>query len=144
MLKTNILSTNSLPALIMRLTVGLIFLSEGLQKFIIPDVVGPGRFLQIGFENPDFWAYFTAGFEVICGAMVIAGLLTRLASLPLLVIMIVAFIKTKWPILDDSGFWAFAHAYRTDFAMTMLLLYLVIWGGGNISAERLISGKSKK
>jgi uncharacterized membrane protein YphA (DoxX/SURF4 family) len=142
-MRTHKPSSDSIPALFIRLTVGIIFLSEGLQKFIIPDVVGPGRFLAIGFAHPDFWAYFTAGFEVICGALVIAGLLTRLASIPLLIIMVVAFIMTKWPILDDSGFWAFAHAYRTDFAMTLLLLYLIIWGGGNISAESFGSGNKK-
>jgi uncharacterized membrane protein YphA (DoxX/SURF4 family) len=140
----NILSSNNLPALFIRITVGVIFLSEGLQKFIFPDIIGPGRFLAMGFANPDFWAYLTAGFEVICGFLVLAGLMTRLASVPLLTIMVVAFIKTKWPILDDSGFWSFAHAYRTDFAMTLLLLYLIIAGGGGYAADRMLPGKSKK
>jgi len=144
MLKSNLLSTNSLPALIIRLTVGLIFLSEGLQKFILPDINGTGRFMAAGFVNAEFWAYFTGCFEIICGFLVVTGLMTRLASIPLLTIMVVAFITTKWPILTESGFWSFAHAYRTDFAMTMLLLYLVIAGGGGFSADRLLPGKSKK
>jgi putative oxidoreductase len=53
--------------------------------------------------------------------------------------MIVAFITTKYPILVDKGFWSMAHEYRTDFAMTLLLIYLLIYGGGNNSLDKKIS-----
>ena len=117
------------PAIIARLIVGLIFLSEGLQKFLKPDEIGTGRFVGIGFGHPAFWAYFTGSFEVICGLLILIGYLIRLASVPLLIIMIVAFITTKAPILADKGFWAFMHEYRTDFAMTLLLVGLLIYRG---------------
>jgi putative oxidoreductase len=116
-----ITQTSNVPTLLCRLTVGLIFLSEGMQKYLLPDAVGTGRFAKIGFGNPSFWAYFTGTFEIICGIFILIGLLTRLAAIPLLIIMIVAFITTKVPIFTDKGFWAFAHEYRTDFAMTLLL-----------------------
>ncbi|MDP4240047.1 MAG: DoxX family protein, partial [Bacteroidota bacterium] len=58
------------------------------------------------------------------------GLLIRLASIPPFIIMMVAFVTTKWPLLLDKGFWAFAHEYRTDFAMTLLLIYLFLYGTG--------------
>jgi putative oxidoreductase len=123
--------------------VGLIFLSEGLQKYVRPTEIGPGRFLKIGFSDPGFWAYFTGCFEVICGILILIGFLTRLASIPLLVIMIVAFITTKVSIFLEHGFWSFAHEYRTDFAATLLLILLLRYGAGKNSIDfKLFSLKS--
>lgn len=129
----------SYPILLCRLTVGIIFLSEGLQKFIRPDEAGPGRFEKIGFTHPAFWAYFAGGFEIICGALILLGLFTRIATIPLLVIMATAFITTKIPILIDKGFWPFMHEYRTDFTMTMLLILLLIYRQGKKSFDQKLS-----
>ena len=125
-------------ALFVRLVVGLIFLTEGIQKYLFPNLLGTGRFLTIGFSNPSFWAYFTGTFEIICGTLIILGLISRLASVPLIIIMITAFITTKWPILMNKGFWPWAHEYRTDFAMTLLLIYLLIYGSGSWSLDSKI------
>ncbi|MBS1528196.1 MAG: DoxX family protein [Bacteroidetes bacterium] len=130
-----LLSTKTYPFLLCRLIVGLVFFSEGIQKFIRPDEVGAGRFAKIGFHAPAFWAHFTGTFEIVCGILVLVGLTIRLASIPLLVIMITAFIITKLPMLISKGFWPFAHEYRTDFAMTLLLVLLLIYGGGRGSAD---------
>lgn len=137
-----LLKTSAIPLILCRLAVGVIFLSEGIQKFIRPDEVGTGRFAKIGFTNPTFWAYFTGSFEIACGILVLIGLLTRLAVIPLLIIMATAFITTKIPILLDKGFWSFAHEYRTDFAMTLLLLLLFVYGAGSRSVDLKIT-KSK-
>lgn len=134
-----IFKTTNVPTLLCHLTIGLIFLSEGIQKFIWPDEAGAGRFAKIGFSNPSFWAHFTACFEIVCGGMILAGFLTRLATIPLLIIMSVAFVTTKYPILVEKGFWSMAHEYRTDFAMTMLLIFLLIYGGGNYSIDKKIT-----
>jgi uncharacterized membrane protein YphA (DoxX/SURF4 family) len=131
-----ILRTQNTPTLLCRLAVGLIFVSEGLQKYLLPDKLGSGRFAKIGFSNPSFWAYFTGTFEIVCGILILIGLLTRLAAIPPLIIMIVAFVSTKYPILIDKGFLAMAHEYITDFAMTLLLIYLLIYGGGNNSIDK--------
>ena len=125
--------------ILVRLIVGLIFLSEGIQKYLFPELLGTGRFLKIGFSDPEFWAYFTGAFEIICGTLVLIGLLTRLASVPLIIIMITAFVTTKWPILLEKGFWSMAHEYRTDFALTILLIYLFISGSGRWSIDAGIS-----
>ncbi len=135
---------NNKRSVLPRLIVGLVFLSEGIQKFLFPELVGTGRFEKIGFSNPEFWACFTGAFEIICSFLVLIGLLTRLASIPLLVIMITAFITTKAPILADKGFWAMAHEYRTDFAMTLLLLYLIIYGAGKWSVDSKITGNAEE
>lgn len=121
-----------------RLIAGLVFLSEGIQKFLYPEIVGVGRFESIGFENPEFWAYLVASFEVVCGLLLLTGLLTRMASIPLLTIMTTALVSTKIPILLNEGFWFMAHAARTDFAMTMLLIFLLINGPGKYSMDNLI------
>jgi uncharacterized membrane protein YphA (DoxX/SURF4 family) len=130
-----ILETSPVPTLLCRLAVGLIFLSEGLQKYIRPEEVGTGRFEKIGFPNPAFWAYFTGSFEIVCGILILLGFLTRLAAIPLLIVMLTAFVTTKIPLLLDKGFWSFAHDYRTDFAMTLLLIFLLIYGGGRNSVD---------
>ncbi|HJY63193.1 MAG TPA: DoxX family protein [Ignavibacteria bacterium] len=138
-----IIKKRNIPSLLIRAAVGLIFLSEGIQKFLFPDIVGAGRFAKIGFSNPVFWSYFTASFEITCGLLLLFGLLTRLASIPLLIIMATAFVTTKMPILIEKGFWLMAHEYRTDFAMTMLLIFLIIYGGGKFSLDEKIYNKLK-
>jgi putative oxidoreductase len=122
-------------AFLIRVIVGLIFLSEGIQKYIFPELLGTGRFEKIGFADPAFWAYFTGSFEIICGLFVLLGFLTRLASIPLFIIMMTAFVTTKWPLLTEKGFWSFAHEYRTDFAMTLLLIWLIVYGAGRLSVD---------
>jgi putative oxidoreductase len=135
--------TGNVPALLCRLAVGLIFLSEGLQKYLFPATLGTDRFEKIGFNHAAFWAYFTGTFEIVCGILILIGLFTRLAAIPLLIIMIVAFITTKYPELIEKGFWFMAHDYRTDFAMTLLLIYLLLYGGGKNSVDYKIQLKSK-
>ena len=135
-IKTKILKTgNDNKTLFIRIIVSLIFISEGIQKYLFLAVFGPGYFAEIGFNHSFFWAYFTGAFEIICGILILFGLLTRLASIPLLIIMITAFITTKLPLLINKGFMTFAHEYSTDFSLTLLLILLIIYGGGNWSVD---------
>lgn len=131
-------SVDDRRSLIPRLVVGLVFLSEGIQKFLFPDSLGAGRFEKIGFANPETLASLVATFEIICGLMMLAGFFVRLAAIPLLAIMATAIITTKIPILTGKGFWQMAHDSRTDFAMTMLLIFIIIYGAGRISADRCL------
>lgn len=121
-----------------RLIVGLVFLSEGIQKFLFPELVGSGRFEKIGFANPEFLAAFVACFEITCGILVLFGLAVRISVIPLLIIMITAITTTKIPILTEKGFWSMAHEARTDFAMTLLIIFLLIYGAGKISFDHRI------
>ena len=135
-IKTKILDTgNDSKIIFARIITGLIFISEGVQKFIIVSMLGPAYFKEIGFGHPMFWSYFTGTFEIICGILILIGLLTRLASIPLLIIMLTAFFKTKLPLLLANGFLTFAHEYRIDFALTLLLVILFIYGAGKWSAD---------
>jgi putative oxidoreductase len=134
--KSRILNTESDSKIIfIRLIVGLIFISEGIQKYLIVTVYGPALFKVIGFADPIFWFYLTGAFEIFCGGLILFGLFTRPASIPLLIIMIVAFTTTKLPVLSTRGFWVFSHEYSTEFSLTLLLILLLICGGGKWSVD---------
>jgi len=97
--------------------------------------LGVGRFTKIGLPAPDVLAPFVGAVEIICGALLLLGLATRLAALPLLAVMAVALTTTKWPILMTQGFWAAAHEARTDWSMTLGGLFLLIVGAGRWSLD---------
>lgn len=124
--------------------VGTVFLSEGIQKFLYPAIRGAGRFEKIGFPNPEFLGTFVGSVEVVCGALILSGLLTRLAAIPTFIIMLVAIATTKIEILGNDGFWTMMHASRTDWAMVLGSLFLIIKGGGNWSIDTYIQQKKSK
>jgi putative oxidoreductase len=131
------LARTNAPAavLFIRLMVGLVFASEGVQKFLFPDQLGSGRFAKIGLPAPDVLAPFVGTVEITCGILVVLGLATRLASIPLLTVISVALASTKWPILMNQGFWAAAHEARTDWSMFLGALFLIIVGAGPWSID---------
>lgn len=127
-----------------RFITGTIFVSEGIQKYLVVSLIGPSYFRELGFGHPMFWTYFTGTFELVCGLLVIAGLFTRIASIPLLAIMTTAFFTAKLPVLIHKGFLSFAHVYRIDFALTFLVIMLLVYGGGLWSADlRILRSRNK-
>ena len=120
---------------LIRLMVGAVFLTEGIQKFLFADQLGAGRFAKIGLPWPQLLAPLTGGFEVVCGALVILGLFTRLATLPLLAVIGTAIVTTKIPMLAHDGFWKMAHESRVDFSMLLGLVFLLIVGAGGLSFD---------
>jgi putative oxidoreductase len=124
---------------LIRAAVGCVFLSEGIQKFLYPAEIGAGRFAKIGLPAPEFLGAFVGVFEILCGALVIAGFFTRLAVIPLIIIMLVAIASTKIPILLESGFWKMAHDSRTDFSMLLGSLFLLINGAGAWSLDARVN-----
>ncbi len=128
----------SAPAtvIVLRVMIGAVFLSEGLQKFLFADQLGVGRFARIGLPAPDLLAPVVGGIEVTCGLLVLVGCLTRLAVVPLLIIMAVALVSTKVPILLERGFWEMAHEARTDWSMTLASVFVLIEGAGPWSVDR--------
>ena len=93
---------------LVRLAVAIVFVSEGIQKFVYPAALGAGRFAKIGIPTPDVMGPFIGVVEFVCGALVLIGLFTRLAALLLLADMTVAILSTKIPILIGHGYWRFA------------------------------------
>jgi uncharacterized membrane protein YphA (DoxX/SURF4 family) len=109
--------------------VGAVFLSEGIQKFLFPDQLGAGRFPKIGLPMPELLGPVVGTFEVVCGGLVLVGMATRLAVVPLLIIMAVALTTTKWPMLAAQRFWYMAHESRTDWSMSLGSLLLIVGAG---------------
>jgi uncharacterized membrane protein YphA (DoxX/SURF4 family) len=130
-------STADAPAasVLIRLLVGMVFLSEGVQKFLFAEALGVGRFAKIGIPAPGFSAPFVGVVEIVCGLLVVIGLMTRLATVPLLIDILVAIATTKIPMLAQNGFWATAHEARTDYSMLLGLTFLLIVGGGPWSLD---------
>jgi len=143
-------------SILIRLLVGLVvFLPEGIQKLTFPDLLGAGRFAHIGIPYPDLMGSFVGLVEIVCGALIIVGLFTRLAAIPLMVIMLVAIVSTKAPILlghdvwifhvsklPRYGFWSAAHEARADFCMLLGTLYLLIEGAGAWSMDARLTRRS--
>jgi putative oxidoreductase len=131
-----LLTTHAAAAvIIIRLMVGGVFVSEGIQKFLYPAEVGAGRFEKIGIPAPQTVGPLVACFEIGCGALVLLGAFTRLAVVPLIVIMLTAITTTKIPILLNDGFWKMAHESRTDWSMLLGSVFLLIVGAGAWSVD---------
>ncbi|MBE2188733.1 MAG: DoxX family protein [Candidatus Kapabacteria bacterium] len=126
---------HSKTTIIIRLIVGAVFLSEGIQKFLFPAIRGAGRFEKIGLPSPEFLGGFVGTFEILCGALILMGLLTRLASIPLIIIMLVAIATTKADVLANDGFWEMMHGSRNDWSMLLGSIFLLIKGGGYWSLD---------
>jgi putative oxidoreductase len=120
---------------LVRLLVGGVFLSEGIQKFLFPEILGVGRFAKIGIPVPQFSAPVIGVVEIGAGALLLLGLLTRLAASLLLADIAVAIATTKLPMLATKGFWAMAHEARTDWSMLLGLVFLLLAGGGPRSLD---------
>lgn len=153
-----VLDTKSHAAtLLIRVMAGGIFLSEGIQKFLYPDDLGAGRFAKIGIPAPEMMGPFVAGVECLCGALVLLGLFTRLAVVPLIITMCVAMISTKLPILlgheflgfslrplSRYGFWSMLHESRNDLCMIIGSLFLFVVGAGRISVDAYLLQRMQK
>lgn len=130
--------------ILVRLIVGAVFLSEGLQKFIYPEALGVGRFVKIGIPAPEVMAPFVGIVEITCGTLVLAGAATRVATVPLIINMIVAMLTTKVPILRAEGFWAAAHESRTDWSMLLGSLFLLLVGAGPWSLDAWLTRRESE
>jgi len=146
--KIELLKADGPPAAILvRLSVGAVFLSEGIGKFLHPAEQAAGRFAKIGIPAPEFFGGLSAVAETVCGVLLLVGLLTRLAALPMLVNMVLALALTKIPILwggsadkpKADGLWDMAHESRTDWAMLLGLLFLLVAGPGRWSLDAVLS-----
>jgi putative oxidoreductase len=123
--------------LFIRILVGWVFLSEGIQKFLFPAALGTGRFEKIGIPWPQFSAPFVGVVEIVCGILLVLGLFTSQASIFLLIDIAVAIVTTKFPMLFKQGFWAMLHEARTDFSMFLGLIAIMLIGAGTLSLDCL-------
>ncbi|MFD2257380.1 DoxX family protein [Luteolibacter algae] len=147
-----LISTAPPSTILIRIMIGGVFLGEGIQKFLYSETMGSGRFEKIGIPSPDLMGPFVGSTEIVCGVLVLLGLATRYAVIPLLAIMAVAIFTTKIPILLGAEFFGFAprsldrygllgmlHESRTDLSMTFGSLYLLIVGAGRWSLDAVLT-----
>ncbi|WP_227998626.1 DoxX family protein [Nocardia australiensis] len=129
--------------ILIRFYVGVVFFFEGIQKFLDPDTLGTGRFDKAGIPAPGFFGPLDGVFEIACGALILVGLLTRLAAVPMIIDMVGALLITKVAILwgdapllpGKSGWWNFIHESRIDLAQLCGSLFLLIVGAGAWSLD---------
>jgi uncharacterized membrane protein YphA (DoxX/SURF4 family) len=126
--------------LAIRLLVGAVFFMEGIKKFLFPDQWGAGRFAGFGIPAPHVMGPFVGAVEIVCGLLVLLGLRTRLAAVPLLCVISTAIVVTKIPILFKAGFWRMEDVGRTDYSMLMGLIFLLFAGSGSLSVDARMSG----
>jgi putative oxidoreductase len=140
---------------LVRIIVGGVFFTEGIQKFLFPEALGEGRFEKIGIPAPYIMASFVGVVEIVFGALLLAGLLTRLATIPLIIDISTAIATTKIPLLIGTGpepngqgaqygLWGMLHSGRVDFSMLLGLIFLLIVGGGGWSLDALLTRKTEQ
>jgi putative oxidoreductase len=131
--------------LLIRIAVGLIFFTQGILKYTDP-TMGVVRFTRIGFPHPYFTAHFVGAFEIACGLLVLLGLWTRTAAIPLMIVISTAIVITKIPELFrvNQGFWFMVSDARTDLAMFCSLIFLILAGGGSLSCDAWIAARPAK
>lgn len=138
-----LLHTNAPSAvLVIRLLVGAVFLLEGIKKFLFVDQWGAGRFARIGIPAPQFLGPLVGVVEIVCGLLLLAGLLTRIASIFLIIDISVAIASTKIAILLKNGFWPMEAEARTDYSMLLGLVFLLIVGAGTWSLDAWLSSRT--
>lgn len=155
MFKRWLQTTNMKSVALIRLLVGWVSLVEGILKFVLAEELGAGRFASIGIPAPQVMAPFVGAVEIICGTLILVGLLTRLAAIPLLIDISVAILSTKIPIWLGHGYWLFSfpklkhygflsmlHEARTDFSMVLGLIFLLIVGAGRFSMDASLTAKT--
>lgn len=123
-----------LPPTVTRLTVGWVFLQSGWGKLNdLPKVVA--FFTGLGIPAPQIQAPLVAGTEFLCGALMLLGLATRLASLPLIGVMLVALLTAlRGDIHELSDLFGLS-----EYLYIALLLWLGVYGAGPISLDRMFA-----
>ena len=121
------------PPLLARIAIGVVFAGTGWGKLHNLDRIA-SFFADLGIPAPGFNAVLASSAELVCGFLILAGLLTRLAAIPLIVVMLVAIATAKRGdisgLSDLLGF--------TETLYVVLLAWLATAGPGSISLDRLV------
>ena len=132
----------NLPMILIRVIVGVVFLTEGILKFVYAAELGWGRFAHIGLPLPHVLAPFVGAVEIAAGGALILNLYAGDAALLLLIVILTAIFTTKAPILlghslgrfgapklEHYGLLSFIHEARTDLCMLFGLVAVLLDSG---------------
>jgi len=139
----------NLPMLLIRVIVGLVFLTEGMLKFALPSELGSGRFAHIGLPYPHILAPFVAAVEIVAGAALMLGVYAGDAAVLLLIVILTAIFTTKVPILlghnfsrfetpklGHYGLLSFLHEARTDLCMLVGCVAVLLDSGLTMGSSK--------
>lgn len=127
-------NASPLALLLVRVVVGVVFLTSGWGKLQHLDGVTE-FFRSLGIPFAEVQAPFVAGVELVGGALVLVGLGTRLASVPLFFTMVVAIVTAKWGDLEGLG--SFVRLSEVDYAVLFVVLFG--FGAGPLSLDAAVS-----
>lgn len=129
-LRAALLKIAWLPPLLIRASLAAVFVPTGWGKLHNLQKV-TGFFASLGIPHPHFNAVLVASTELICGSLILVGLLTRLAALPLIVSMTVAIVTAKREDIEGV-----ADLFAlSEFVYIVLLVALVVGGAGALSLD---------
>jgi uncharacterized membrane protein YphA (DoxX/SURF4 family) len=158
LLERILLPGDSRWVILVRVMLAGVFISEGYLKLVDPAWLGAGRFTKIGIPWSDFTGPLVEWTELACGLLLALGLFSRLAAIPLIIVMIVAILSTKIPILlghdwwifslrklERYGFFSMTHEGRLDYAMLLGAIFMLLTGSGRWSLdERIFEAMSQQ
>ncbi len=145
---------HNFPMILIRIIVAVVFITEGILKFVNPGEFGSGRFAHIGLMYPSILGPLVGVVEIAAGAAVLANFYAGEAAILLLAVILTALVSTKVPVLTGQpigpfsvprnvsrfGILGFLHEARTDLSMLFSLIAIAIdsgvRGGGKTRRHR--------
>lgn len=125
--------------LALRLSLGAVFLGTGWGKLHNLEQV-TNFFTQLGIPFPAMNAALVSGVELVGGTLILLGLLTRFAALPLVAVMVVAILTAKRPEIDGiRSLLAF-----DEFTYLAGFLWLFVAGAGKASLDALLFRRKRR
>lgn len=122
--------------LALRLSLGAVFLGTGWGK--VHNLAGVTSFFtELGIPFPAAQAAMVSAIELVGGTLILLGLFTRFAALPLMATMTVAILTAKRPEIDGiRSLLAFE-----EFTYLAGFLWLFVAGAGKASVDALLFGR---
>ncbi len=127
-----------LPVLLMRLSLGYLFLTTGWAKAHNLARVS-AYFVSLNLPHPHFTAIIVASTELICGSLLLLGLLARFASIPLMISMTVAILTARRSEISGLS----DLIMLTEYGFILMLFTITILGAGPVSMDSLLWKKLK-
>jgi putative oxidoreductase len=128
--------TDFLALLLARITLGVLFVSTGWGKVHNLEKV-TAFFGELRIPAPAFNATLASYTELVCGALLVVGLASRVAALPLVVTMAVAILTAK---LDDIHNLPDLFG-QVEWTYLVLLLLIAAFGPGKASLDALAASR---
>jgi putative oxidoreductase len=122
------------PPLFARVVIGVVFTHSGFGKWTHLDQVVK-FFSDLGIPFPQLQAPFVASVELVCGALVLVGLGTRLVAVPLIGTMVVALATAFGEKITGLN----ALFGLAEFLYIVLLVQLAVGGAGALSLDRFVA-----